>query len=169
MNQVYNTIATKPPILEDPYEIQDSDGKTREWLLKEELDILDHPDNLLAYLDIKMKRSKIEHWYGVRAFLALILISSFLLVTTLRFIPEPYSMMYFLVPLLAILFAYLIAGLIMRRMGQTLTKLDIETAKTIPEFRETLRKLAILSDAFSLMDMKQYFERHRAVEDALLE
>jgi hypothetical protein len=159
------TLTKRSPELTDPYEIENEKKKSIIWIGEKELELLDSPELLLAYIEVEIQRERISGKYCEFSLFYLLfsLLFDMMLVPYLKF---------WMFPLLVVIFVpVILLEKIYRanKIEREQIELDILHARNNPAYREAIRRLSGLSDNLKpdADDFQKFGERYRVIEDAL--
>ena len=159
------TLTKRSPELTDPYEIEDEKKRSIIWIDEKELELLDSPELLLAYIEVEIQRERISGKYCEFSLFYLL----FSLLVDLMLVPY---LKFWMFPLLVVIFVpAILLDKIYRanKIEREQTELDILHARNNPAYREAIRRLSGLSDSLKpdANDFQKFGERYKAIEDAL--
>ncbi|MFW9789162.1 MAG: hypothetical protein ACFFE2_00325 [Candidatus Thorarchaeota archaeon] len=156
-------LAKPHPELHDPFDVRNPEGKHMTWLFEYELELLDSPELLVAY--IRGNSERIEIAGKLDRQLAIIVIAVMLISPSIIFFPwRPDSLFRFTWGVVELALAISLMAYLVRRRNQALTRMDVINARNDPSFREALRILSILSDRSELGGMEEYFKRYERMD-----
>lgn len=158
-------LTKRSPELTDPYEIKDEKKKSILWIDEKELELLDSPELLLAYIEVEIQREQISGKYCEFSLFYLL----FSLLVDLMLVPY---LKFWMFPLLVVIFLpVILLEKIYRanKIEREQTELDILHARNNPAYREAVRRLSGISDSLKpdADDFQKFGERYRVIEDAL--